>query len=128
MCLGVLNIIFLNFSSKLSHLELRICPIQIVVITSFVVISNVDIKRVDSIWIVKGIFHVEVLTFKAPITTNRQHFRSIFFLFFRKNNPGNFMRMVCPPAEMSSIIFSEKNKKKKNKLSSALEFLWHFKG
>ena len=39
--LGILNTLFLNISDYLPHLSNR--SIQIVVITSFVVISNVDI-------------------------------------------------------------------------------------
>ena len=48
MFLGVLNTVFLNISNDLPHLVLRNCSIPIVVITNFVVISNVDIKRFDS--------------------------------------------------------------------------------
>ena len=47
MFLGVLSAIFLNFSNNPFRLQLRIRSIQIDVITSFVVISNVVIKRVD---------------------------------------------------------------------------------
>ena len=43
--LGVLNTVFLNISNDLSHLELRNRSIQIVVITNFIGISNVGIKR-----------------------------------------------------------------------------------
>ena len=45
MFLGVWNIIFLNISIFLPHLELRNHSIQFVVITNFVVISNPGIKR-----------------------------------------------------------------------------------
>ena len=47
--LGILNSILFNFSSTCNsfHLALRFRSIQIVIITSFVVISDVDIKRVD---------------------------------------------------------------------------------
>ena len=45
MFLGVLNTVFLNISNYLLHLELRNRSIQIVVITNFVVIFNVGIKR-----------------------------------------------------------------------------------
>ena len=45
MFLGILNTILFNFSNNLFHLELRICCIQIVIITSFVVISNVGYKE-----------------------------------------------------------------------------------
>ena len=45
--LGILNTVFLNISNYLSHLELRNRCIQIAVITNFVVISNVGIKRFD---------------------------------------------------------------------------------
>ena len=47
MFLGVLNTEFLNISNYLPHLELRNRSIQIVVVTNFVVISNVGIKRFD---------------------------------------------------------------------------------
>ena len=47
MFLGVLNTVFLSISNYLPHLELRNRSIQIVVVTNFVVISNVDIKRFD---------------------------------------------------------------------------------
>ena len=47
MFLGVLNTVFLNISNYLPHLELRNHSIQIVVITNFVVASNVGIKRFD---------------------------------------------------------------------------------
>ena len=47
MFLGVLNTVFLNISNYLPHLELSNRSIQIVVITNFVVISNVGIKRFD---------------------------------------------------------------------------------
>ena len=47
MFLGILNTILFKFSNNPFHLELRNRLIQIVVITSFVVISNVGIKRVD---------------------------------------------------------------------------------
>ena len=49
MFFGVSNTIFLNISNYLPHLELRNSSIQIVVITNFVVISNVGIKRFDCI-------------------------------------------------------------------------------
>ena len=45
--LGVLNTIFLNIFNYLPHLELRDRPIKIVVVTNFVVISSVGIKRFD---------------------------------------------------------------------------------
>ena len=47
MFLGVLNTVFLNISNYLSHLELKNRSIQIVVVTNFVTISNVGIKRFD---------------------------------------------------------------------------------
>ena len=47
--LGRLSAIYLNTSMYLSHLELRIHSIQIVVVTHFVVISNVGLKRVNFI-------------------------------------------------------------------------------
>ena len=47
MLLGVLSTVFLNVSDYLPHLELRNRYIQIVVLTNFVVISNVGIKRFD---------------------------------------------------------------------------------
>ena len=47
MFLGVLNTVFLNISNYLPHLEPGNRSIQIVVITNFVVISNVGIKRFD---------------------------------------------------------------------------------
>ena len=48
MFLEVLNTVS-NISNYLSHLELRNRFIQIVVVTNFVVISNVSIKRFDCI-------------------------------------------------------------------------------
>ena len=50
MFLIVLYTIFSNISNYPSHLELKIRSIQIVVITSFVVISNIGIKRVYCIF------------------------------------------------------------------------------
>ena len=47
MFLAVLSSVFFNFSNNPFHLQLRIRFIPMVVITSFVVISNVVIKRVD---------------------------------------------------------------------------------
>ena len=47
MFLGLLNTIILNISNCLPQFELRNCSILIVVITNFVVISNVSIKRAD---------------------------------------------------------------------------------
>ena len=47
MFFGVLNTVFLNISNYLPHLEVRSRSIQIVVITNFVVLSNVDVKRLD---------------------------------------------------------------------------------
>ena len=47
MFLGVLNTVFLNISYYLPHLELRNRSIQTVIITNFVNISNVGIKRFD---------------------------------------------------------------------------------
>ena len=51
MFLGVLNTVFLNISNYLPHLDLRNLSIQIVIITSFVIISNFGIKRLDCIFI-----------------------------------------------------------------------------
>ena len=42
-----LNKIFLNISSNPTHLESGINSIQIVFITSFVIILNVGIKKID---------------------------------------------------------------------------------
>ena len=47
MFLEVLNTVFLNISNYLPHLEIRNRSIQIVIITNFVVITNVGIKRFD---------------------------------------------------------------------------------
>ena len=47
MFLAILNTILFNFSNNPFLLELKICSIQTVVITSFVVISEVSIKKVD---------------------------------------------------------------------------------
>ena len=49
MVLGVLNTIFLNISNYLSHLELRVHFIQTANITSFVVLSNVSIKKSEHV-------------------------------------------------------------------------------
>ena len=49
MFLGLLNTIFLNISNCLPHFELRNRSILTVVITNFVIISNVSIKRADYI-------------------------------------------------------------------------------
>ena len=57
MFLEVLNTILFNFSNNPFLLQLRIRSIQIVVITSFVVISNVVLKAVDCIC-VQNIFLV----------------------------------------------------------------------
>ena len=54
MFLGILNTILYNFSNNPFHLELKIRIIQIVVITSFGVISNVDIKWVDYVYLYKA--------------------------------------------------------------------------
>ena len=45
--LGILNTIMFNFSNNPFHLELKIRSIQTVVITSFVVMSKVGMKRID---------------------------------------------------------------------------------
>ena len=52
MFLGVhvLNTVFLNIYNHLSHLERRIGSIQIVIVMSFVVISNVGMKRISGTW------------------------------------------------------------------------------
>ena len=57
--LGILNTILSNFFNNPFHLELRIPSIQIVVITSFVVISNVGIKTINcmSILYPSFVFH-----------------------------------------------------------------------
>ena len=47
MFLTVLNTIFLNISKNPSHFELRIHSVQTGVITSFVIISNVFLKRAN---------------------------------------------------------------------------------
>ena len=49
MFLGILNTVFLNISNYLHHLELRNRSIQNVIVTNFVVILNVGIKRFDCI-------------------------------------------------------------------------------
>ena len=48
--LGVLNTVFLNIPNCLPHLELRNLSIKIFIVTNFVVISSVGIKRFDSIF------------------------------------------------------------------------------
>ena len=57
MFLGVLNTVFLNISNYLPHLEIRNCSFQNVVLTNFVVISNVGIKRF-------GCTNITFLTFR----------------------------------------------------------------
>ena len=47
MFLGILDTILFKFSNNLFHFVLQICSIQIVNITSFVIISNDGIKRID---------------------------------------------------------------------------------
>ena len=47
MFLGISNAILFEFSNNPFHFQLKIRSIQTVVITSFVVISNMGIKRVD---------------------------------------------------------------------------------
>ena len=47
MFLGILNAIFLNISYNLFDHESRVGSIQIVILASFVIISNVGIKTVD---------------------------------------------------------------------------------
>ena len=49
MFLGVFNTVFLNIYIYLPRLELRNRSIQIVVVSNFVVISNVGIKRFECI-------------------------------------------------------------------------------
>ena len=49
MFLGILNTILFDFYNNPFHLELKIRSIQIVVITSYVVISNVGINRANCI-------------------------------------------------------------------------------
>ena len=44
-CLGILNKVYLNISNNLSHPVLRICSIQTINITSFVIVLDVGIKR-----------------------------------------------------------------------------------
>ena len=48
MFLEILNTILFNFSNNPFHIEIKMRSIQNDGITSFSVISNVDIKRVDS--------------------------------------------------------------------------------
>lgn len=50
MFLGVKNNIFLNISNHLSQLILSICSIPTIIITTYVIISNVSIKRIDCTW------------------------------------------------------------------------------
>ena len=47
MFLGVLNTVFFHTSNFLPHLEIMNRSIQIVIITNFVIISNVGIKRFE---------------------------------------------------------------------------------
>lgn len=47
MLLRVSNTIFKNISIYMIHLVQRICFVQIIIITSFVVLSNIRIKMVD---------------------------------------------------------------------------------
>ena len=65
---GLLNIIFLNITYHLPHLELRNCSIQIVVITNFAIVSNVSIKRFDctSVLILSWILNLNQLGTKCP--------------------------------------------------------------
>ena len=58
----VLNTIFFNFSNIPFPLQLKISSIQIVVLTSFVELSNVGIKRVDCIIIIKAALSLKVNT------------------------------------------------------------------
>ena len=78
MFLGILNTILFNFSNNPFYHELKVRSIQIVVITSFVVISNVGIKRVVCISSQK---HYSVLTIYTP-TRKRLTTR----LFFSREN------------------------------------------
>ena len=58
MFLGVLHTMLFKLSNNPFHFQLRIPFIQIVVITSFVLISNVGMKRVDCICKIFAIFPV----------------------------------------------------------------------
>ena len=56
-----------------------------------------------------------ILTLKVPIMTGRRHFQNMFYIVFRGNNAWHYMWVVCWADHshvMSSIIFSEKKKKK----------------
>ena len=71
MFLGKFNTIFFNFSNNLFHLELKIRTIQIDLITSYVVMSNAGIKRVD-------LFTSQVLVYTslAPFYASKSNIRS----------------------------------------------------
>ena len=71
MFLGVLNTVFLNSSNYLAHLELRNLSIQIFVITNFVVISNVGIKKFDC----------EILFPEDEAADNDMQLRFFFFFY-----------------------------------------------
>ena len=51
ICCFKFDAIFLHNISLDVTPERRFCDIQIFIITNFVVVSNVGIKRVDSIWL-----------------------------------------------------------------------------
>ena len=51
MFLWILNTILFNFSNNPFQLKLKIRSIQIVVITIFVVLSTVGIKKIDCIYV-----------------------------------------------------------------------------
>ena len=64
MFLGVLNTVFFNISNYLSHLQLRNRSVQIVIVTNFLVISSVGIKRFDCI-----MYMLKILVLLADYTT-----------------------------------------------------------
>ena len=66
MFLRVLNTVFLNISNYLPHLEQRNRPIQIVVITNFIVISSVGIKRFDCTMKILLLYFLFAFVHQAP--------------------------------------------------------------
>ena len=58
ICCLKFNAILLHISHQLSPLERRVRDIQIVIVTNFVVLSSVGIKRVDCITLSAGSYHI----------------------------------------------------------------------
>ena len=67
-----------------------------------------------------------MFTLKAPITTAADDILKFFFFLFFKENKSWFL--ADDSHEISRLVFFDKIKKNENKMSSATNFAWRFKG